>query len=122
MSRVRPVSAPSCETAGIHLQVLGLTGDLHCSNCCCFPACVRAHLGPRSGAGNKGTAAGPRSSHLLSFLPRSLLVVVGEGEGRGCDRAQRLSLGRRESSPERFPSGDSTAFLSRKADQGLVSV
>lgn len=91
VSCVRPVSAPSCETAGIHLQVLGPIGDLHCSNCCCcccVCACVHAHLGPWSGTGNKGTAAGPCFSHLLSFLPLGsagllvVVVVLGEG-GRG---------------------------------------
>lgn len=41
VSCVRPVSAPSRETAGIHLQVLGPIRDLHCSNCCCcLHACV----------------------------------------------------------------------------------
>lgn len=44
VSCVRPVRAPLCETGegrGVHLQVLGPIGDVHCSNCCCWlHACV----------------------------------------------------------------------------------
>lgn len=67
---------------GLHLQVLGPTGDSHCSNCCCCPC---AHLGPWSGAGNKGTAAGNRPAlppHSLSARGVvKVVLLVGGGNG-----------------------------------------
>lgn len=92
MSCVRPVSAPSCETAGIHLQVLGPTGDLHCSNCCCcLHACVHIWA-PGQVLGIRAQLQAPRFSHLLSFLPLGsvglLVVLVGEeGWGGGGGKA-----------------------------------
>lgn len=89
----------------LHLQVLGPTRDWHCSNCCCCPC---AHLGPRSGAVNKGTAAG-----LWSLAPYGVGKVVLLVGGRG-----RLTRGMQA----HFPSGDRTAFISRKAGVSLLPV
>lgn len=66
---------------GLHLQVLGPTGDSHCSNCYCCPC---AHLDPWSGAGNKGTAARNRPAllpHSLSAPGMVKVVLVGGGSG-----------------------------------------
>lgn len=59
----------------LHLQVLGPTGDWHCSNCCCCPC---AHLCPWSGAVNKGTAAGLWS--LAPYGVGKVVLLVGGGD------------------------------------------
>lgn len=89
----------------LHLQVLGPTRDWHCSNCCCCPC---AHLGPRSGAVNKWHSCWP-------VVPRSLWC--GEGGAVGGGRG-RLTRGMQA----HFPSGDRTAFISRKAGVSLLPV
>lgn len=126
VSCVRPVSAALCETAGIHLQVLGPIGDLHCSNCCCcLHACMHIWA-PGQVLGIRAQLQAHCVSHLLSFLPPGSLgllsVVVGEGVGKGWDRAQRLSPDWRESLREQFPQWWQYCLSQQKGRLGVYSL